>query len=154
MEIEKKFVVRDLPAPQRLAEGEPIRQGYLAVGDNEEVRLRAKGALFFLTVKTGRGLVRGEYEVVLDATAFETLWPATEGRRLEKTRHRVPVAGGTAEVDVFGGTLSGLALVEVEFASVDEAQSFDPPPWFGAEVTEDDRYVNRSLACNGRPADR
>jgi CYTH domain-containing protein len=153
MEIEKKYVVRDLPNPQQLAEGERIRQGYLALADNEEVRLRAKGGSFYLTVKTGRGLVRGEYEVVLDASAFEVLWPATEGRRLEKTRHRVPVAGGTAEVDVFDGMLSGLAVVEVEFATIEEARAFVPPPWFGTEVTEDVRYANRSLACSGRPPD-
>jgi CYTH domain-containing protein len=153
MEIEKKYLVRDLPNPRQLAEGERIRQGYLALADNEEVRLRAKGGRFYLTVKTGRGLVRGEYEAALDAAAFETLWPATEGRRLEKTRHRVPVAGGIAEVDVFGGTLSDFALVEVEFATAEEARAFVPPSWFGADVTEDFRYANRSLACNGRPTD-
>jgi CYTH domain-containing protein len=34
----------------------------------------------------------------------------------------------------------------VEFADADTAASFQPPAWFGAEVTDDVRYRNRSLA--------
>ena len=45
----------------------------------------------------------------------------------------------------------GLPDVEVEFGSERDAAAFVPPPWFDREVTDDDRYANRSLAVNGRP---
>jgi CYTH domain-containing protein len=39
-----------------------------------------------------------------------------------------------------------LVVVEVEFASVDEALAFSPPDWFGPDVTGDSRYRNAALA--------
>ena len=33
------------------------------------------------------------------------------------------------------------------------AAAFDPPSWFGCEVTTDSRYTNASLAADGWPAD-
>jgi len=42
-------------------------------------------------------------------------------------------------------------LVEVEFDSDDAADDFEPPDWFGDEVTEDNRYTNSSLARFGWP---
>jgi CYTH domain-containing protein len=36
------------------------------------------------------------------------------------------------------------------------AERFEPPAWFGREVTGESAYKNQSLACHGRPtgADR
>jgi adenylate cyclase len=53
---------------------------------------------------------------------------------------------------VFGGTLDGLYIVEVEFTSEDEATAFVAPQWFGREVTGDPAWTNASLARHGRPA--
>ena len=38
-----------------------------------------------------------------------------------------------------------LAVVEVEFASVDEAGAFAPPPWFGRELGAEEEYRNKTL---------
>jgi CYTH domain-containing protein len=40
-------------------------------------------------------------------------------------------------------------LVEVEFASVDEANAFIAPDWFGEDVTEDGRYHNSYMSRHG-----
>ena len=56
-----------------------------------------------------------------------------------------------AELDVYHGELTGLVTVEVEFSSLEEAESFSPPAWFGEDITEDKRYKNKNLARNGRP---
>ena len=150
METERKFLVDDLPGGD-IGGGAEILQGYLAVGGGVEVRLRAKKGRCFLTVKRGSGLQRAESEVVLDRAQFDGLWPATEGRRVEKTRYEVPVGELTAELDRYHGALDGLLTVEVEFSSVDKAAAFDPPDWFGFEVTEDPRYKNQRLAVDGIP---
>ncbi len=150
-EIERKFLVRRLPAaavPRRVRR---IVQGYLLAGDDGEVRLRDVDGAGVLTVKRGRGLVRREIEVALDRNQFERLWPATEGRRIAKTRHEIALGSVVAEVDVYEGTCAGLMTAEVEFGSVDDAIAFEPPAWFGHEVTDDERYRNRALAAHGPP---
>ena len=72
----------------------------------------------------------------------------TVGRRLEKVRYRVPVTGGVADVDRYGGELDGLWTAEVEFPTPDSSSTFVPPPWFGAELTDVDGWSN----ARARPA--
>lgn len=151
LEVERKFLVEEMPVDFALGRGVEISQGYLATGDGTEVRLRRKGARCFLTVKEGSGLARAEYEIGLELEQFELLWPATAGRRVSKTRYEVPVGVLTAELDLYSGELADLMTVEVEFPSVAEASVFAPPEWFGRELTEDSRFSNRRLAVDGLP---
>ena len=149
-EIERKWLVRDLPSLQELPR-EQIIQGYLAISsDGTEVRIRRKGEKFFQTVKSQGGLARDEVEVEISQDQFRALWPATEGRRLEKTRYALEWSGYQLEIDVYQGSLAELVVVELEFESAEESKRFSPPAWFGEEVTEDKRYKNSSLALNGR----
>ncbi len=155
-EIERKFLVEATGVPGNLDryDHKRIQQGYLVVGsDDAEVRVRRKGDRRFLTVKSGGGLQRTEYEIELSAAQFGQLWPATDGRRLEKVRHEIPFGDYMIELDVFAGALSGLRIAEVEFPSVPASEAFAPPTWFGREVTRDARFKNRNLAFLGRPTD-
>ena len=110
-----------------------------------------------MTIKSGRGGVRVEEEIALEMRQAERLWELTEGRRVQKTRRRVRLAGTgggaelVAEVDEYAGSLDGLVVVEVEFPDEDAAAGFEPPAWFGRELTDDWRYANRSLASEGMP---
>ena len=150
MEIERKFLVVS-PPPGEFASSR-IRQGYVAVAaDGGEVRVRDRDGECSLTVKHGLGVVREEHETVISAELFEALWPSTDGRRVEKRRLLVPLGDLTAEVDVFEGALAGLVVAEVEFPSLEAAEAFAPPPWFGPDVTDDRRYKNQSLALHGAP---
>lgn len=152
-EIERSFVIeRDPPiAAERV---ERIEQGYVAIDtDGTEVRIRRRGSALTLTVKSGdEGRTRVEEEVTLEEERFERLWPLTVGRRIVKDRHLFALTGGlTAELDVYVGALAGLRVVEVEFASEEDAERFRVPDWFGREVTNDQRYRNRELALHGLP---
>ena len=150
-EIERKWVVHDPPELGGL-KCEKIIQGYLAMSsDGTEVRIRRKGDTYFETVKSQGGLTRDETEVEISHDQFHLLWPATEGRRLEKTRYALPWNSYQLELDVYQSTLAGLIIAELEFESADESKRFDPPAWFGEEVTDDIRYKNSSLAFYGRP---
>jgi len=150
MEVERKFLLAELGT--ELGEPVTIRQGYVAVDGTVSVRLRDNGTERILTVKGGSGRARAEVECDLTSEDFDELWPLTQGRRLEKRRHRVPLDGGlTAEVDLYDGALAGLAVVEVEFRSEESCEAFTAPDWFGPEVTDDDRYSNAALATRGRP---
>ncbi len=152
-EIERKFLVSELPPPPVLGPGAGLRQGYLAEEAGVEVRVRIADGEARLTVKAGSGLTRTEVEISIAAADAEALWPLTAGRRVEKRRHRVHVDGGVAEVDVYGGALAGLVVVEVEFDDREGAARFVPPAWFGEEVTGNPAWSNASLARSGRPRD-
>jgi CYTH domain-containing protein len=152
-EIERKFLVAAVPSEAVLGPGRMLRQGYLAEEGAVEVRLRFADGEAVLTVKAGGGLTRTEVEVPLDAGAAEVLWPHTEGRRVEKVRHRVPLDdGAVAELDRYRGPLEGLVTVEVEFPTEGAAERFVPPAWFGRELTGEPGWSNAALARHGRPA--
>jgi adenylate cyclase len=153
MEIERKFLVAE-PPDLRHSDGVEIEQGYLALGDDErdaEVRLRRKGPDRWLTVKAGSGRTRAEEEIDLDPAGFESLWPLTAGRRVAKTRHLIALGDLEIEVDRYRGDLDGLLVAEVEFPDEETADAFEPPQWFGEEVTGDERYLNATLATRGLP---
>ncbi len=155
VEIERKFLVRELPPDLEQSPSTRIEQGYIAIGvDGTEVRVRRRDGAAVLTVKSGNGRSRLEEEIEIDAERFARLWPLTEGRRLEKTRHLIRAPTGlTIELDVYSGALSGLMVAEVEFGSEDTADAFEPLDWFASEVTDDARFKNQTLACKGAPAD-
>jgi adenylate cyclase len=152
MEIERKFVVPEPPSDVERHPSERIVQGYVAMTGETEVRVRRRGEDATLTIKAGEGRVRVEEEIEIGERRFASLWPLTEGRRIEKVRHLIPAPGGvTIELDVYEGALEGLVTAEVEFESEAASDSFEPPGWLGGEVTEDPRYKNRRLALEGRP---
>jgi CYTH domain-containing protein len=150
-EIERKFLLDDLPPTLRFARGEAIKQGYLALDGDTEVRLRTGSKAPVLTIKSGRGEVRTEVELSVEGRDAQALWELTEGRRIEKTRRLMRLDGAEAEVDEYTGELAGLVVVEVEFPDEQSARAFTPPDWFGRELTGEKAYANRSLACDGLP---
>ena len=155
LEVERKFVAVEPPTAHVLGAGVEMRQGYLAEDGGVSLRLRMTDAASVLTVKAGSGLSRTEVESTIDSRAAEELWPYTAGRRIAKTRYRIALPGVevVAEVDLFDGDLAGLCIVEVEFDSVEAADAFVAPAWFGREVTGMKGWSNADLARNGRPPD-
>ncbi len=154
MEVERKFLVWEVPADLDSHRASSIHQGYLAIDpDGSEVRVRRRGERRYLTSKRGHGLVRDEAEIEITEAQFDALWPLTEGRRIEKTRYEISAGPGRViEVDVYGGGLEGLVVAEIEFPTPADANTFDAPAWFGPDVTSDDRYKNQRLATDGLPS--
>jgi CYTH domain-containing protein len=146
-EIERKFLVRKLPQDLTAFPSTEISQGYLvSLDDGLQVRLRKKREQYSLTYKRGLGHVREEREVALTAEQFSTLWPATDGKRLSKTRYEIPFGDRFVEIDIYSGKHNGLVVAEVEFDDEEAALNFQPPDWLGDDVTGDPRYSNQLLA--------
>lgn len=150
-EIERKFLVRELPKSLDQYPHSEIIQGYLAITEDTEVRLRQKGKIYYETVKNGKGENRPEREIVISQRQFKKLWGATEGRRIRKTRYEIPDGDGKLELDIYHDSLEGFISIEREFKSETESGQFKIPEWFGREVTEDKSYKNQSLAVWGLP---
>ncbi len=153
IEIERKFLVERRPDDLDAHPSREIEQGYLAITDDVEVRLRRYGDQTFLTVKSSGDGSRIEEEIEIEARRFAALWPLTDGRRLEKRRYAIPFGDGlTIELDIYHGRLAGLLTAEVEFDTPADATAFAPPGWFGRELTDDPSYKNKRLATQGLPS--
>ncbi|MGH7586719.1 MAG: CHAD domain-containing protein, partial [Gemmatimonadales bacterium] len=149
LEIERKYLLSTLPPTAESAPWTEIRQGYLP-GKVIVERLRlardGDGDRYYRTVKTGRGVARVELEEEIDGRLFEALWPLTEGRRLEKRRHRVPDGDLTWEIDAFTDRPLVLAEVELPNEALVPAIPFWLRPFLLREVTGVPEYFNSSLA--------
>lgn len=153
MEIEKKFQVKILPENLEEFPKKEIEQGYLCV--NPVVRIRKSNERFILTYKSRNGVEKTisdaqmsqEIEVPLTEEAYLHLREKVDNHFITKTRYVIPLPDGhKGELDIFHGLLEGLFFIEVEFLSEEDAQNFVPPDWFGANVSEDERYTNSFLS--------
>lgn len=147
MEIERKYLIRRLPENLSQYQCKKIAQGYICT--NPVVRIRKSDDEYYLTYK-GKGLMaREEYNLPLTQEGYEHMLPKIDGRLIEKSRYLIPLDGKlTAELDIFEGDLAPLIIVEVEFDSLDAANSFISPEWFGEDVTESRKYHNSNLALS------
>lgn len=148
MEIERKYLVSQLPEELDRYESKKIAQGYLCT--SPVVRIRRSNEEYYMTYKGAGMMVREEYNLPLTKTAYEHMLLKVDGILVEKTRYLIPLGNNlTAELDIFEKALAGLILVEVEFETVDDANSFCPPEWFGEDVTNSEKYHNSYLSQNG-----
>lgn len=153
MEIEKKFLLTQMPENLDSFEKKEMEQGYLCV--HPTVRIRKCNEDYILTYKGKWGTeevqveaqVSQELEMPLTQEAYQHMKEKVDGHLITKTRYLIPLPDGhTGELDVFHGRLEGLYFIEVEFASPEDAKTFQPPVWFGENVSKDERYTNSYLA--------
>lgn len=145
MEIERKYLVNTLPAHLENYPCRILEQGYL--NTSPVVRIRRDNEKYELTYKSSGLMARQEYNLPLDQESYEHLLTKIDGRLIRKKRYMIPLTSGlTAELDIFEGDLSPLWLVEVEFQTEADANSFTAPEWFGEDVTFSGRYHNSYLS--------
>lgn len=145
MEIERKFLIKDLPDLNGL-EYDEIRQGYFSI--TPEKRVRQKGDKFYLTEKGEGDLVREEKETQIDEKTAQELFNMSKTYIIEKTRYYLPYEKYTIELDIYKGKHKGLIVAEIEFETEEQALNFVPPNWFSTDITKDKSYKNMMLAIN------
>lgn len=148
MEIERKFLVSG-DFMQHVSGSVHMVQGYLNASSGRTVRVRVAGDRGFITIKGAAGtsgISRREWEYEIPGSDAREIMELCMSGVIDKTRHYVPYAGHTFEVDVFHGENDGLVLAEVELTSENEA--IERPEWLGEEVTGDARYYNSMLMKN------
>jgi CYTH domain-containing protein len=153
VEIEKKFVINGVP-DFLLFPYVRISQGYIPSGNNLlTLRIRQLDGKYFFALKVGGGISKYEVEPEIPPGMFVELKKLIKWSMVEKIRFLIPYGKYVIEFDVFGGNLAGLVFAEVEFESIDEAQAFSPPDWFGKEVTDNKQYTNIALSRDGIPSE-
>ena len=148
MEIERKFLIQKMPSDLENYKSRLIEQAYLNV--KPVVRVRREDETYYMTYKGGGMMAREEYNLPLDADSYAHLLQKADGNIITKRRYLIPLAPYTIELDVFSGIFEGVIVAEVEFPSIEEAESFSVPDWFGEAnimITKDElRTLPLSIA--------
>lgn len=145
MEIERKFLVSQIPVNLSDYKCRIIEQGYLST--NPVVRVRKDNDEYYLTYK-GKGLMaREEYNLPLNEESYKHLLEKSDGNIITKHRYEIPDdTGKTIELDIFDGVFKGTIIAEVEFDSIEEADNYNPPFWFADDVTNNKDYHNSNMS--------
>ncbi len=132
--------------------------GYIAAdGLNDmEIRYRNYGnEKFVLTIKGKGDLMRFEEEFEISAEQAMAFKKQAVGF-VKKERFKINDGTHVLEVDIYDEQMGfDFASVEVEFESIEEANAYQLPEYFGAEakdVTEIKAFKNKNLAVAGRSA--
>lgn len=149
VEIERKFLVKNLDFIAQSQRNYVIKQGFLNTHPDRTVRVRVTGDQGFLTIKgksNDSGTIRMEWETEISVADAEKLFSLCEKEMIYKTRYEVNFGNHLFEIDIFHGQNQGLIVAEIELNTEDE--TFDKPDWLGEEVTGDIRYYNAYLSKN------
>lgn len=145
MEIERKYLITDIPFSLDNYHCRTIEQGYLST--EPVVRVRRDNDNYYLTYKSSGLMEREEYNLPLTKESYNHLLAKADGTIITKDRYEIPIDDTlTIELDIFHGSYEGLLLAEVEFPTTQAANSFTPPEWFKTDVTFDSRYHNSNLS--------
>ncbi len=159
MEIERKFLIKTLPADLDRFPCLHIEQAYLNV--DPVVRVRKEETHYYMTYKGKGMLAREESNLALNEESYYHLRDKADGNIISKRRYLIPLDHPgfregcptppqgyslVIELDVFDAPFAPLVLAEVEFGSTEAANAFQPPEWFGEDVTYHKEYHNSYLA--------
>ena len=149
VEIERKFLVKNLSFIKESFKCISIRQGFLNSDKNRVVRIRVANDKGYITIKgksSKNGVTRYEWEKEIDLDEANSLLSLCEVGIIEKKRYLVKFKKWVYEIDVFNADNEGLIVAEIELKS--EGESFDEPQWLGKEITGITKYYNSELKKN------
>lgn len=147
IEIERKFLVKNLDFKNESNQKNYIMQGYLNSNKNRAVRIRISNASGFITVKgksNTEGTTRFEWEKEIPVSEAKQLLLLCESGIIEKHRYLIKKGKYTFEVDEFLGDNLGLIVAEIELNS--ENETFERPNWLDKEVTGELKYYNSNIS--------
>lgn len=139
IELERKFLLKKIPPGLKDCPSKEVIDVYFpANADHPKIRLRKNGDKYELTKKVpepGNNTRLVEQTITLTKEEFEGM-QKFPGKRLHKIRYFYPYEGITAEIGIFQEGLEGLAIVEFEFETEEEKNSFVPPDFCLVELSE------------------
>lgn len=142
-EIERKYLIETEVSPD-LGQQKLIKQGYVLLDKNKQLRVRVIDHQSFLCLKFTKDKVRDEYEYEIPLLdGLEILSKCKF--KLEKIRTTVVPVHGDYIVDI-DRYPNGLVVAEVEFKDQEACDNFTPIDWFGPEITGNKQYSNLTLA--------
>jgi CYTH domain-containing protein len=152
MSVSRRFLVASSVARLIMRErsGTPIVEGHFPASDDRlsYVLFQGTGCQLVLITKPGADAEEEEWTDV-PAKQGEFLMEVCAGR-LAYHRCLLEIGGQQAHLESFR-IPDRLHLIEIRFDGPDHAKAFEPPLWFGPEVSGDAGYEHNAIATNGRP---
>ncbi|PIS40229.1 MAG: hypothetical protein COT32_00925 [Candidatus Nealsonbacteria bacterium CG08_land_8_20_14_0_20_36_22] len=150
IELERTFLLRNIPVGLEKCKSIEIIDIYIPEFARHPVlRIRKKGDVFEITKKyplVGKdSSEQGEYSISLTKEEFDEL-SEIKGKKFRKIRHFYPFNGKTAEIDIYLDDLQGLGVVDFEFNSRQEKNSFKIPDFCLVDVTQEEVFAGGLLA--------
>lgn len=155
LEIERKFLLPQYPeefikeGTLRIDKEQLIEQTYLALHEDQELRVRKitdlsnDRAEYTHTFKRGHGIAREEVEVSISEGLYEQMVQIHGAIPLVKKRTTATWGNQPVEIDDYKQIQ--MMVLEVEFTSMEEAESFVPPEWFGQDISLEKQYSNKKV---------
>jgi len=150
IETERRFLISKLPEdinnfPSKIIEDLRIETGE----PHPHFRVRKDGDKMVLTKKypkeTGLKLQMIEETIVLTEIEYKT-FQKLEGTKQSKIRFNYIYNDRHTELDVWTNDLEGLAIIEFEFSSKEEAETFVMPKFCLLEITDEEWLAGGMLS--------
>lgn len=145
LEIERKFLMNGFPEGLEVLSEVEIEQGY--VSHDPEVRIRkatdkkTEVEEFYMTIKDAGALTRTEIETDIEADFYYDVIDLLGFVPVKKDYKSYKLGPWKLEVSkVDEGTPHEFFYGEIEFPTEEDAKEFDPPTFFGREITYNEDY--------------
>jgi len=150
IELERTFLAKFIPKGLEKCECREILDIYIPENSaHPTLRIRKRGEVFEITKKEmingNDSSEQSEHTISLTKDEFDEL-AKIQGKRLHKNRFLYPYENRIAEIDIYLDDLAGLIVVDFEFNSRKEMESFEMPDFCLVEVTQDQAIAGGMLA--------
>ncbi len=134
----------------RTGGGTRIVEGYFPAAGERSTSVQLEGERAVIVV-TGAQREGGVERAEIPRSHAEALLAATAGR-IDCLRTSLSIGQQASLVRIVSPGL--LDLITVDFDSDEAAQAFQPPAWFGPEISDEPSYRNGVIALEGVPEPR
>lgn len=132
-EIERKFILKDTSILNSL-DYIKYKRYFLYLDENIEIRIQRKGDKYEFERKISNSQLQAEKQKFeLTENEFEEL--KKKSIYSLKRKSYLYLKEPEISIKIYEEDFKGLNRIEVEFNSVEEAESFEIPNWFGKEIT-------------------
>ena len=150
IELEKTYLAKRLPKDLGSSKFKEIIDIYIPESsEHPKIRLRKEGDKYELTkkepVNDGDASHQKEQTIILTETEFNAL-SKVDGKKVRKIRYYYAYEGKTAEFDVFQDSLKGLIVIDFEFATIGEKDSFEMPDFCLVNITQE-LFIAGGMIC-------
>ena len=146
IERERVFLLKKLPKDLLEFRHMDIKIGDVTSSNDVNVlKVRQKGNAYEIIKKEFiSAQEKKEYLIPLNGEEFNLLFSVTK-RRHAKKRFFYPLDTYVCELDIYADEMAGYARAEVEFDTIKELEAFNPPSWFGEEITAINHEIHENL---------
>ncbi len=143
MEIERKYLIHQIPFSLEVYEVHRIEQAYLCT--EPVIRIRREDSNFYITYKSKGLMIREEHNLPLTEESYHHLLKKADGNIITKNRYKIPYnnmnGSYTIELDIFSDIFDGLMLAEVEFTTEELCSSLKKKLWLSFRRTGSEKML-------------